>query len=104
MDDDDEEELDEDERLRKVDEGKKIIERASKLKYEMARDRALECVFAISPAQALTLEQTDTRRRRAARGRVQRRAGRAQGARERHMVHRAVALRRVRPVPSFLHR
>lgn len=28
--------------LKKIDEGKNVIEKVSKLKYEMARDRALE--------------------------------------------------------------
>ena len=41
-DEDDDEELDEEELKAKVEEGKAIIARASKLKYEMARDRPLE--------------------------------------------------------------
>ncbi|EJD46326.1 DUF89 domain-containing protein [Auricularia subglabra TFB-10046 SS5] len=40
--DEDEEELDEDEKKAKVEEGKEVIAAASKLKYEMARDRPLD--------------------------------------------------------------
>ena len=48
----------------KIEEGKGLIEQISKLKYEMGRDRPLECVLAAQSRSSAHYMQTNTRGRR----------------------------------------
>lgn len=91
-------------KAKKLEEGKAIMEKVSKLKYEMARDKSLECVrCSTSQRRDLILVKTNRGRWRVCIGFVQRGAGTPRSRQTEYLVHRAVVVRRVRADHDLRH-